>query len=111
MNKVILMGRLTKDPELKTTPNRLQIARFTLAVDGINKTDFINCVAFAKTAELLQKYVKQGQRVVVEGKWHTDSYDTENGKRYVNECIVDRFEFVEKRDEFVDAPADTDFFD
>ena len=96
MNKVFLLGRLTKDPELKTTPKGLQIARFTLAVDGINKTDFINCVAFAKTAELLQKYVKQGQRLAVEGRWNTDSYDTDNGRKYINECNVDRIEFIEK---------------
>ena len=111
MNKVILMGRLTKDPVLKEAT--MKVASFTLAVDRINrdKTDFIDCKAFRVTAEQLAKWVRKGQRVLVEGKWHTDSYDTENGKRYVNECIVDRFEFVEKRDECVDAPADTDFFD
>ena len=111
MNKVILMGRLTSDPQLKETT--MKVASFTLAVERINKdkADFINCKAFRNTAEQLAKWVKKGQRVLIEGKWHSDSYDTENGKRYVNECIVDRFEFVEKKDEFVDAPADTDFFD
>ena len=96
MNKVILMGRLTKDPVLKE--GTMKVASFTLAVDRINKDkpDFIDCKAFRVTAEQLAKWVKKGQRVLVEGKWHTDSYDTENGKRYVNECIVDRFEFVEK---------------
>lgn len=109
MNKVFLLGRLTKDPELKTTPKGLQIARFTLAVDGINKTDFINCVAFAKTAELLQKYVKQGQRLAVEGRWNTDSYDTDNGRKYINECNIDRIEFIEKIKK-EPAPEDTDFW-
>ena len=92
MNKVILMGRLTNDPEIKETT--MKIASFTLAVDGINRTDFIKCKAFRKSAETMERYTKKGQKILVEGKWHTDSYDTEGGKKYVNECVVDRFEFM-----------------
>lgn len=99
MNKVILMGRLTRDPQIKETT--MKIASFTLAVERISKdkADFIDCKAFRNTAELMEKYVKKGQRVLIEGKWHTDSYDTENGKRYVSECLVDHFEFVERAEQ------------
>ena len=108
MNKVILMGRLTSDPQLKETT--MKVASFTLAVERINKdkADFINCKAFRNTAEQLAKWVKKGQRVLIEGKWHTDSYDTENGKRYVNECLVDHFEFVEKADKVTTKFVDRD---
>ena len=111
MNKVILLGRLVRDPQLKEAT--MKIASFTLAVDRINKDkpDYIDCKAFRNAAEQIAKYFTKGQRILVEGKWHTDTYDTENGKRYVNECIVDRFEFVEKKtDGFYDASPDTDFF-
>lgn len=116
MNRVILSGNLTKEPDVRMTGNDLKFAKFTIAVNGYgnksDKPDFINCVAFSKTAELIEKYVHKGSKLLVEGSWKTGSYETENGRKYTNECAVLRVEFLSKKDDFYDAPDfDTDFFD
>ena len=106
MNKAILVGRLTKDPELKMTENtKREVCQFTIAVnrpytndDGERKADFINCVVWDKLAENLSKYQKKGNQVAVEGRIQTRNYDDQNGqKRYVTEVIVENIDFVGSR--------------
>jgi single-strand DNA-binding protein len=102
MNKVILIGNLSKEPELTTTPNGVSVARFSVAVQrkysneqGQKEADFINCVAWRTTAENLQKYCKKGDKIAVVGRIETRSYDAQDGtKRYLTEVIADEVEFV-----------------
>ena len=100
MNIVILMGRLTKDPECRWSQDGEKCtARFTIAVDRIKKdeADFINCTAFGKTAEFAEKYLVKGTKIALEGRWQTGSYEKDGKKVYTNECIVDRCEFAESK--------------
>lgn len=104
MNVAIILGRLTRDPIIKASQSGMAIARFTLAVNGLNKkgqkqeADFINCVAFGKTAEAIGNYVYKGQRLLVEGRIQTGHYTDKNGEtKYTTEIAVNRSEFVEKR--------------
>lgn len=105
MNSVILIGRLTKDPETRYTTgdNQMAVCRFTLAVDRIGKdkgADFIGCVAFGKTAEVIGKYMSKGRQMAVNGHIQTGSYEKDGQKRYTTDVIVDRMEFVgSKNDE------------
>ena len=108
MNKVILMGRLTKDPEVRYSQgeNSLAIARYTLAVDrrqarnsGDEQTaDFINCVAFGRAGEFAEKYFRKGTKIAVSGRIQTGSYTNEDGVRvYTTEVVVDDQEFAESK--------------
>lgn len=105
MNKVILLGRLTRDPEVRYTQTGKVVCQFTLAVDrpfanqdGQREADFIPVVVWGKSAETCGNYVTKGQRLLVEGRLQIRSYDAkEGGKRWVTEVIADRFEFVENR--------------
>ena len=105
MNKVILISRLTKDTELTTTTNGVNVAKNTIAVNrkfknanGEYETDFINIVAWRNLAELLHKYTKKGDRVGIVGSIQTRSYDAPDGtKRYVTEVVVDELEFLENK--------------
>ena len=105
MNKAILIGRVTKDIELKTTESRKSIALFTLAVnrdyknaEGKYDTDFINCVAFGMQAETISKFVHKGDRFGVDGKLSTRTYEKQDGtKVYITEIIVSGFEFLESK--------------
>ena len=108
MNKVILVGRLTKDPEVRYTQgeNPMAIARYTLAVDrrfkrdGEPTADFINCVVFGKSAEFTEKYFRQGLRVAISGRITTGSYTNKDGvKVYTTDVIVDEQEFAESKAE------------
>lgn len=106
MNAAIILGRLTRDPVIKATQSGMTIARFTLAVNRLNKkgqnpeADFINCVAFGKAADVIGNYVYKGQRLLVEGRIQTGSYTSKNGeKKYTTEISVNRAEFIEKRSE------------
>lgn len=102
MNKVILIGRLTKDPELKTTSNGLSTVTFSLAVqrpftnqNGEREADFINCVAWRKQAENIAKYCNKGSQVAAEGRISTRTYDAQDGtKRYVTEVVCDNVTFL-----------------
>lgn len=99
MNKVILIGRLTKDPELRfTAGSGMAVSRFTVAVNRQFKkdeTDFINCVAFGKTAETIYQYLTKGRQIAVIGSIRTGSYDAQDGtKRYTTDVAVESFEFV-----------------
>lgn len=104
MNKVILMGRLTRDPEVRMSGDTA-VARFSLAVDrrfkrqGDEQTaDFINCVAFGKTGEFVEKYGHKGTKFVVEGRIQTGSYTNKDGQRvYTTDVVVEQVEFAESK--------------
>ena len=95
LNQVSLHGRLAKDPELRHTQNSKAVASFTLAVDGYgDKTDFINCIAWGKTAETMQKFLAKGSEVVASGRISTRNYENKEGKKvYVTEVNVQQFDF------------------
>jgi len=105
MNKVILMGRMTKDPEVRYTDGGASIARFSLAVDrrykqeGAEQTaDFINCIAFGKTAEFIEKYFYKGSKAVIEGRIQTGSYTNKDGQKvYTTDVVVEQVEFAESK--------------
>ena len=102
MNKVFLIGRLTRDPELRYTGSNLPVATFALAVNrnfsnqsGEREADFINIVVWRKQAENVKNYLSQGSQVAVEGRIQTRSYDGNDGqKRYITEVIADNVEFL-----------------
>ena len=101
MNSVILIGRLTRDPELRTTPNGIATCQISLAVNGIpnqngeRTTDFINVVVWRRQAENVAKFCQKGSQVGVEGKIHTRSYDANDGsKRYVTEVVASNITFL-----------------
>ncbi|MCI9385726.1 MAG: single-stranded DNA-binding protein [Lachnospiraceae bacterium] len=107
MNKVILMGRLTRDPEVRYTQgdNQMAIARYTLAVDrrfnrgnDENTADFISCVAFGKSGEFAEKYLRKGTKIAVTGRIQTGSYTNKDGvKVYTTEVVVEDQEFAESK--------------
>lgn len=104
MNKAILMGRLTADPELRYTQNNTAVCRFTLAVDRYmgqdkeNQADFISCTAWGKTAEFISQYYFKGKKALVEGNIKTGSYDDKNGRKvYTTEVWVERIDFADDK--------------
>ncbi|HEX3043259.1 MAG TPA: single-stranded DNA-binding protein [Bacillota bacterium] len=109
MNHIVLIGRLTKDPELRYTPNGLAVATFTLAVDrdrapnqqGEKETDFIRIVTWQKQAEVCANYLKKGRLVAIEGRLQIRNYETQDGqKRTAAEVVANRVQFLERnRDE------------
>lgn len=99
MNKVILIGRLTKDPELSyAAGSGTAVTRFTLAITRQFKkeeTDFINCIAFGKTGETIAQYLTKGRQLAITGNIRTGSYDAKDGtKRYTTDVVVESFEFI-----------------
>ena len=99
INKVVLIGKLTKDPELRfTAGSGMAVSRFTVAVNRQFKkdeADFINCVAFGKTAETISQYLTKGRQIAVTGSIRTGSYDAQDGtKRYTADVAVESFEFI-----------------
>ena len=102
MNKVVLIGRLTRDPELRYTGNNTPVATFSLAVNrnfsnqqGEREADFINIVVWRKQAENVKNYLSQGSQVAIDGRIQTRSYDDNNGqRRYVTEVVADNVEFL-----------------
>ena len=96
MNRVCLVGRLTKKPELRESEGGVKQTTFTLAVNRIKEgADFINCVAWNKTAELIEKYMDKGRELGVEGKIQTNSYeDKEGNKKHVTNVVVDNITFI-----------------
>lgn len=104
MNNVQLVGRFTKDPDVRYTDSGTSIARFTLAVDRRYKkeegdnADFISCVAFDKTAEFIEKYFGKGQRIGLTGRIQTGSYTNKDGNRvYTTDVVAAQVEFVESK--------------
>ena len=114
MNKTILMGRLTRDPEVRYAANDsgMAIARYTLAVDRRRagndgqSADFINCVAFGKTGEFAEKYFRKGMKILITGRIQTGSYTNQEGQRiYTTEVIVEDQEFAESKRASEEAAA------
>lgn len=104
MNKVILIGRLTKDPELRKTPTDVSVVQFTIAVNrafqqnGERQADFINCIAWRAQAENLARYIKKGGQIAVEGSIQTRSFDDANGvRKYVTEVVCSQITFLESK--------------
>lgn len=104
LNKTILIGRITKDLELKRTQSGISVLSFALAVNrrtqkqGQQETDFINCVAWNKTAELMERYLRKGSLIGIEGRIQTRSYDNQQGQKvYVTEVVVESVEFLESK--------------
>ena len=105
MNKCVIIGRLVKEPEAKTTSNQINFCNFTIAVDrkfkdsnGQRQADFINCVAWRQTANFITSYFHKGSKIAVVGSIQTRTYDDNNGNRqYITEVVVDEAEFVESK--------------
>lgn len=104
INNVVLVGRLTRDPELKKTQSGISFVRFTLAVNrsfrddsGETQADFINCIAWRAQAENLAKYMRQGSLIGVEGRIQTGSYETEQGMRYTTDVVANNITFLESK--------------
>lgn len=105
LNSVNLIGRFTRDPELRSTPSGVSTCSFTIAVDRNfvrqgeeRKADFISCVAWRQTAELISRFFKKGNLIALEGSIQTRTWDDNEGKRhYVTEVVVDRVHFIESR--------------
>lgn len=105
MNKTILMGRLVRDPEERSTTNGMTITRYTLAVDrrgkkkdGEQTADFVPCVAFDKAGEFAGKYFRKGMKVLVSGRIQTGSYTNKDGNKvYTTEVIIEEQEFAESK--------------
>lgn len=127
MNKCVLMGRLTRNPEVRMSGDTA-VARFSLAVDrrfkkdGEQTADFINCVAFGKTGEFIEKYGRKGTKFVVEGRIQTGSYTNKDGQKvYTTDVVVEQVEFAESKSSAdgnttnntanSNAPTDTSFMD
>ncbi len=126
MNKVILIGRFTRDPESRMGANNSEVARFSLACqndftnrDGQRDTEFINCVAFGRTASTINRYCHKGQQISATGRIKNSSYDAPDGsKRYTTDVIIDQFEFLGSKDgnnaasgNSYDAPSDSNYND
>ena len=103
MNHVTLMGRLTRDPELKYSQSGKAFCKFSLAVQrefNREEADFINCLAFGKTAETIAEWLGKGRRIALQGRIQTGSYQNSNGDTvYTTEVVADRFEFIDSQNE------------
>ncbi|HDP5799238.1 single-stranded DNA-binding protein [Staphylococcus aureus] len=105
LNRAVLVGRLTKDPELRSTPNGVNVGTFTLAVNrtftnaqGEREADFINVVVFKKQAENVKNYLSKGSLAGVDGRLQTRSYDNKEGRRvFVTEVVADSVQFLEPK--------------
>ena len=112
MNKVVLIGRLTRDPELRYTSSNIPSATFSLAVNrpfqnqnGVREADFINIVMWRKQAETAKKYLTKGSLISIEGRIQTRNYDGADGKKvYVTEVVADNFEFLETKGKKTSTP-------
>ena len=119
MNKIILVGRLTKDPEVRTTSAGFNTVNFTVAVnrnfknkDGNYDADFLPCVAFRNTADFISKFFKKGSMISLDGRVQTWNYDAQDGsKRYVTEVVVENVEFVGGKNDNGSGPVNNDYVD
>lgn len=113
MNKVILIGRLTAEPEIRQTQTGTAVSRYRLAVDrpkkqnGEQETDFLSCVCFGKSADFATKYLHKGMKIAIEGRIQTGSYEKDGVKHYSTDIFVDRHEFCESRQAASGAAAPT----
>lgn len=117
MNVVVLMGRLSRDPEVRTSQNGNFVGSYTLAVDrrfkrdGEPDADFIRCVVFGKSAEFAEKYLRQGTRITVRGRIQTGSYTNKHGdKVYTTDVVVEEQEFAQSKNEGQRKEAPDDGF-
>lgn len=103
MNKFIAMGRLTRDPETRIYGDNKTLASFSLAVDrrfkrdGEDTADFFNCTAFGKTAEVIERYMKKGTKVLIEGEMQNNNYEKDGVKHYGMRVLVNNIEFAESK--------------
>lgn len=111
MNKVIMMGRLTRDPEVRYSNEGNAVSKFSLAVDrrykreGQTNADFFSCVAFGKTAEFTEKYLKKGTKIVLEGELQNNNYTNKEGQKvYGMQIVVNSLEFAESKSSGNSAP-------
>ena len=121
MNKVMMMGRLTKDPEVRYSQNhkgeQMAVAKFSIAVDrkytkGEKDADFFTCVAFGKTGEFVEKYLKKATKVVVIGRLENNDYTNKNGEKvYSVQITVEEIEFAESKKKEEEAPGSPSFMD
>lgn len=117
MNKVLLVGRLTRDPELRTTPSGMAVTRFTIAVsqnftnkNGERGADFINCSAWGRQADNISKYCRKGTLVSAEGRIRTSSFDAQDGtKRYSTEVVCDTVNFLSSKSSGTTTSSSNDF--
>ena len=117
INRVVLVGRLTKDPELRYTSSNIPVCKFTLAVNrtfagpsGEREADFIQCVVWRKQAENLAKFVNKGSLIGVEGRIQTGSYDDKDGiRKYTTEVIGDSVQFLESKSQQSDSSSFEDY--
>ncbi|MFU1789044.1 single-stranded DNA-binding protein [Mammaliicoccus sciuri] len=106
INKAVLVGRLVRNPEYRTTPSGVQVASFTLAINrnftnqqGEREADFINCIVFRKTAENVNQYLSKGKLAGIDGRLQTRSYDNKEGQKvFVTEVVCDNVQFLEPKD-------------
>lgn len=116
MNKAILVGRLTKDPELRATTSGVSVASFTVACDRKyvkqgeeKKADFINCIAWRQSAEVLSRYCKKGDRIALEGTIQVRDWTDNDGKKhYATEVVVEQWEFAQSKTEGAPATSNTE---
>ncbi|MFC2948748.1 single-stranded DNA-binding protein [Virgibacillus sediminis] len=117
LNRVVLVGRLTKDPDLRYTPNGVAVANFTIAVNrpfsnqqGNREADFINCVVWRRPAENLANYMKKGSMIGVDGRVQTRTFEGQDGKTvFVTEIVADSVQFLESKGSSQDRGQDTGF--
>lgn len=117
MNKVILIGRLTKDPELKfAAGSGMAVCSFSIAVDrrtskdGKKEADFINTIAFGKTAETIANYLSKGRMIAISGRIQTGSYDAKDGtKRYTTDVVIDEFQFIDSGNKKPETSGSSNF--
>ncbi len=117
MNKVILVGRLVRDPELRTTQAGTSVCNFTVACDRRyqkegeeRQADFINCIAWRQQADFISKFFSKGTRIALEGSIQTRSWDDDEGnRRYATEVIVDHVEFAQSKGEGQSNAASTNY--
>jgi single-strand DNA-binding protein len=111
INKVILVGRITKDPELKSTQSNINFVNFTIAVNrqftdqsGERQADFIQCIVWRRQAENLARFIKKGALLGVEGRIQTRTFEADNGTRYITEVVCDSVQFLENKGD--QSPSD-----
>lgn len=113
INKIILVGRITKDPELRRTSSDIPVVNFSIAVNrtytdanGERKADFINCVVWRRQAENVERFVKKGMLLGIEGRLQQNQYETEQGTRTTYEVLCDSVQFLESKNATPSAPFD-----
>lgn len=114
MNTVVLIGRTTRDIELRYSRNQTEVARFTLAVDRgrDDGADFISCIAFGRTAKNMEKYVKKGSKIALRGQIRTGSYTKKNGeKAYTTDVLADVVEFIDTRKKSSESEESSGFIE